>query len=807
MNSLRKLICRGCAVATLLAAVACGEAKGIDDFGNAIIDPPQQCSDDRPDCSVSSDFPDESDLDADNSAGVRFSQESNALVIDRQGVLPDEDLDGVPDDADDCLGEPGWRVPCDGDPSNDGIYRTLFFDDTGANEAERSAQVAVTADIPAIDLYFLVDATSSMEGEIGVLQSEIATVIADVELAFDDPQFGLGLFREYPVDPVAMPGSQAPYHHILDLTDDTALFAKAVSTLNTVENMDPPDAASQALYAISSGQGLADFVPNRGGSPTFGGCPADTEGYPCFRPDALRVVLQITDAEMYNGPRPVGPTYPPFDPLRPGVDSLPPVHVFPSLFDADDAASALDLGDLSGRSLTLMGMSTLLENQVATSTSLGCQTMSGMPPGADIDGRDAVIALRFDAPTVMLADAFANNTHWPAANVALFDDPLLDPAASVACNGNASLRWGAVQWMPATAQPYYLVIDPMIPGGSGLDPVGAFSLGIVSEGDPPNPTWLTADAPVDWASAETELLARKIRVASVISPTTTGMPSEAEPDAREVAALTGAVTKTDAAWLGEVTSQDGEGLGAQISNAIGLIRDESTYDFTIAEVDNDATPGVDETGFVTDLRASDCAEGQPRTCEAADGPRCPACDPGAPLEYELVLRNDFVMPDPADSQVFDFELVVYFEGDLELLRIPVRVMVPNAPAHEFDAMPGTSFYRNTYDSLDRCDAPAERPSWGTLTWSGSTPSDSTIEFQIRTAETEEELDMAVPAVVVIPTDTTSSMIDVRQELIADGIRNGLLFIRVTALLNPSTDFLATPSLEGWELEFTCFAAD
>ena len=32
----------------------------------------------------------------------------------------------MPDPADECSG-PGWRLPCDGDASNDGVYQTLFF--------------------------------------------------------------------------------------------------------------------------------------------------------------------------------------------------------------------------------------------------------------------------------------------------------------------------------------------------------------------------------------------------------------------------------------------------------------------------------------------------------------------------------------------------------------------------------------------------------------------------------------------------------------------------------------------------------
>ncbi len=170
-----------------------------------------------------------------------------------------------------------------------------------------------------------------------------------------------------------------------------------------------------------------------------------------------------------------------------GDDTLPPVEIFPALFDADTAALALDLGDLSGRSLTLMGMSTALTNQVNTASAIGCDTMSGMPPGADMDGKDVVLALRFDSP-VMDFEVFANNTHWPGANVALFDDALLDPLTALACDGGTvgDGFWGKLTGFPiATAQQYYLVADGIIPAADpGLMPEGAFSISIVHSGDP-----------------------------------------------------------------------------------------------------------------------------------------------------------------------------------------------------------------------------------------------------------------------------------------------------------------------------------
>jgi hypothetical protein len=801
---------RLCALGAILTAVAaCGEAPGANE--SALIDPPAQCSAGRPDCSISQDFPNGSELTADNSAGLRFSAEANALVIDRVRSLPDGDGDGVPDDADDCPGSPDW-ISCDDDASNDGIYQTLFYDPSGASEVVRRSIVPTTADIPQIDVYFLVDATPTLAAEIAVLQAEILNIIADIRAAFPDSQFGLGLYREYPLVPLAAAYSQSPYHHILDLTDDEVLVQTAVSTLNTAANSTDPSAATQALYSVASGLGLGDMVPNRGSCPS---APEADIGYPCFRRDALHVVMNLTDAEVHNGPRAAGPRYadPPFAPgIGVGVMGLPPVEMLAGLFGADSAATALNLGDLSARSFTLMGMSTLLTNQVNTAVAPGCAPPPPVPPddppGADMDDKDAVLALRFDSP-VAGASAFANNTHWPGANVALFDDALLDPASALACDGgtNGVGAWGSIAWMPTTSQQYYLVVDGIVPAADPAHrPEGAFSISIVHDGDPPNPGWLTSEAPVEWTEVETALLAGDIRVASVITlKDAMTITSDANADTRLIAAATDALTKVGGQWVTEVASADGEGIDSAISNTILLAKTDSVYTIGMVDVDNAGT-GIDERDFAAQIRYEDCAEDEVLGCSASFGSRCWSCDVGASLEYEVIFRNTMVPPTGV-SQVFDFELVVRADDAVEVERIPVRVMVPDSAAHEFDDLPGSNFYRNSYDSTARCITPPEHPKWGALTWTGSTPAGTSIEFHIRTAPTTEGLQSAIPAVVVIPTDTTSQTFDVTEELIADGQPYGFPYIQITAVLNPSIDPPATPSLEGWTFEFFCEAAE
>ena len=487
--------------------------------------------------------------------------------------------------------------------------------------------------------------------------------------------------------------------------------------------------------------------------------------------------------------------------------------MFPALFAADSATMPLDLGDLSGRSLTLMGMSTLLTNQVNTAIAPGCASpppVPPAPPGMDMDGKDVVLALRFDS-AVPSARVFANNTHWPGAYLALFDDtlPLLDPALALACDGGAANvgAWGAVTWAPATSQQYYLVADGIIPAADpGHMPEGAFSISIVHDGDPTNPTWLTSDAPVVWTDVETALLASDVRVASVVTlRDAMDAMSDGNVDARLLAAATDALTKAGGQWVTELASASGDGLEAAISNTIALASTDSVYDIELFDVDNDATP-EDERDFVVSILHDDCAQGEPLECASGSGNTCTRCDLGAFLEYEVVFANTSVVPTSA-SQVFDFELVARADDAVEVERIPVRVMVPDAAAHEFDDLPGANFYRNVYDSTARCITPPEHPKWGDLTWTGSTPGTSSIEFQIRTVNSAADLLTAIPTIVQIQTSATTGTFNLTEELIANGQPYGLPYIQITAMLNATNGPPVSPTLEGWSFEFVCEAAE
>jgi hypothetical protein len=293
----------------------------------ALISPPASCADADPTCNEALDYPVQADLTTENS---------------------DSDGDGVPDPADDCPGV-GWRLPCDGDASNDGLYKTLFF--KSDQEATVQADLAISGSITSADAYILMDATGSMTGEQIQLLNDLTSgtfvdpaacaagggtgIVGALRCTVPDLWIGVGDFKEVSYSPYAKPYDMAPYHHYLDTTDNVQHIIDAVAQMRADYNLDAPEAATQAIYSVVTGMGLGDLVPNRGACPST---PAGRWGYPCFRPGVLPIILLFSDAEMYNGPRLASPTYgnPPFDGTVGLSTRLPPVVQSPNVLYTSD---------------------------------------------------------------------------------------------------------------------------------------------------------------------------------------------------------------------------------------------------------------------------------------------------------------------------------------------------------------------------------------------------------------------------------------------------------------------------------------
>jgi hypothetical protein len=182
--------------------------------------------------------------------------------------------------------------------------------------------------LAVVDVFFLIDATASMEDEIENVHEGLAgLVVPGVRAAIPDAQFGLAYLGEFPVEPHG-PLDVRPYELRNTMTDDITSLEANLALVPSWGNFDDPEAQVEALYQVVTGEGLLPFI-----QPSFG-CPRGGRGAACFRDDSLPVVILVTDAPFHNGP----------DGANPYEEVDPPPHTYNSLLRVLDAAGVFVIG-------------------------------------------------------------------------------------------------------------------------------------------------------------------------------------------------------------------------------------------------------------------------------------------------------------------------------------------------------------------------------------------------------------------------------------------------------------------------------
>jgi hypothetical protein len=277
-----------------------------------------------PNCIVIRDLPSRDDDvvttgDDANGEAVVYDSGAGGVVIDGgEATGPDADGDGIGDAEDPAPTDPNGDADSDGMPDAYEVYlgRDPLVPDAAPPDDEWYYVLpmgggAVTRDIPpdipmsvrSADVYFLIDVTGSMGGEIDNLKDTLTTVIIPgISAAIDDVQFGVGSYRDYADETDHDSSLDWPYQNILDITDDLTAVELAIDSLWTVSGIgiggDYPESTTAALHAIATGAGLARGDCN---GPTAATCPAGYRGYPCFRPGAQPIIVFVTDDAFHNG--------------------------------------------------------------------------------------------------------------------------------------------------------------------------------------------------------------------------------------------------------------------------------------------------------------------------------------------------------------------------------------------------------------------------------------------------------------------------------------------------------------------------
>lgn len=254
------------------------------------------------------------------------------------GVGEDIDCDGIPDEFDESPLEPPFATD----------YGAIFMDlEPGESESET---FEITFYMRTADVYFLVDMTGSMVDERDQLIADLTSgnflpdpdvdcadrdydgsvvddnenktggIAGNIACLIRNARLGAGWFREIPFecgDDLSGylcygPTDIAVYEHMQDITTNIPDVLAALNRFDNVGNYDWPEAHMQALHSVATGEQLytgwdrpgvpkreemADCEPG-----TYGCCPEDSWGYPCFSDDAVPIVVLISDAAINAGP-------------------------------------------------------------------------------------------------------------------------------------------------------------------------------------------------------------------------------------------------------------------------------------------------------------------------------------------------------------------------------------------------------------------------------------------------------------------------------------------------------------------------
>lgn len=364
-------------------------------------------------------------------------------------LLPD-----VPDDRQDVM-----DVPM---PPPEFCFEPTPMGGTYRVNLETRAQLTVA------DVFFLIDRTGSMDGEIDNIKRNLQnTIVPQVVAAINDVQFGVASYADFPIGGYG-DRMDIPFTLVAPVDRSISNVQGALNSVVAGGGGDNPEAMVEALYQVATGAGYLPWISAR--SPCAG--PGRT-GYACFRREAQPIIVLIADAPSHNGPS-LGPretaytdaTFlrPPSCPATlPACAAARGPHTYAEARTALLGANARVIGISSG-SAGLTGAQDMqaIARDTATVTATGAPLVINInSDGSDLDSR-VVSAIRTFTQQVRFnasARVIDLDPARPASSIVAAVRPATaDPAGNVQRSG-ATTFYGVV---PGTRLTFTLeLISPL----------------------------------------------------------------------------------------------------------------------------------------------------------------------------------------------------------------------------------------------------------------------------------------------------------------------------------------------------------
>jgi len=319
--------------------------------------------------------------------------------------LADSDHDGVSDLTEAVAGTDARDAASSPAAQGDFYFLSPYSEDA----APQRETLQFSTSLHSADLFILVDTTGSMQPVLSVLQERLtSTVVPKASELIADLHIGVGSFEDVPLSPYGAEGDA-----ILSITQTPTSAAASVqagvNALMLGGGGDGPEGGMLALHALATGRGFGSYLPD---APA---CSARGVGYACFRPDAVPIVLLISDAELHNGPNGENPYI--------GIE--PSLPIYADTLAALRAIHARVISIQMRAFATAVPADPISAQMRALSRDTGAVTSDGEPLFFEIDNTASML----DARVVDAVRAVAERVPLEVSTV-LRDDPKDDVDAT-----------------------------------------------------------------------------------------------------------------------------------------------------------------------------------------------------------------------------------------------------------------------------------------------------------------------------------------------------------------------------------------